>query len=114
MSEFFQNANGFIALITGLIGVISAGITVFFTIKAYVSKAKEKSKAENWALIMEIADKAMTSVEKSKETGADKKATVIAAVKASCEAAGLDISEFIDKLDAYIDSAITWYNSMKK
>ena len=39
---------------------------------------------------------------------------VIDTVKASCKAAGIDISLFVDQLADYIDQTITFVNGMKK
>ena len=44
----------------------------------------------------------------------DKKKMVINSVKAGCQSAGLDISNFLDQLDAYIDQTISFVNQMKK
>jgi hypothetical protein len=63
---------------------------------------------------METADAAMKEAEKSDKSGVDKKQMVIDTVKASCKAAGLDISTFIDQLDSYIDQTIDFVNNMKK
>ena len=44
----------------------------------------------------------------------DKKKMVIASVKASCKAAGLDLDLFIDQLSDYIDQTISFVNDMSK
>ena len=103
-----------IALVTGLCGLISAGIGAYFAIKNWIAVTKNKNAQEIWAMIMEIADTAMKEAEKSCKTGADKKAMVIESVKASCKAAGLDLDLFIDQLSDYIDQTISFVNDMSK
>lgn len=103
-----------IALITGLCGLISAGIGAYFAIKNWIAATKSKNAQEIWAMIMEVADAAMKEAEKSCKTGADKKAMVIESVKASCKAAGLDLDLFIDQLSDYIDQTISFVNDMSK
>lgn len=103
-----------IALITGLCGLVSAGIGAYFAIKNWIKVTKNKNAQEIWAMVMEIADTAMKEAEKSCKTGADKKTMVINAVKASCKAAGLDVDLFIDQLSDYIDQTISFVNDMSK
>lgn len=103
-----------IALVTGLCGLISAGISAYFAIKNWIKVTKNKNAQEIWAMVMEIADTAMKEAEKSCKTGADKKTMVINAVKASCKAAGLDVDLFIDQLSDYIDQTISFVNDMSK
>ena len=103
-----------IALVTGLCGLISAGIGAYFAIKNWIAVTKNKNAQEIWAMIMEIADAAMKEAEKSCKTGADKKTMVIESVKASCKVAGLDIDLFIDQLSDYIDQTISFVNAMSK
>ena len=101
-----------IALVTGLCGLVSAGIGAYFAIKNWIAVTKNKNAQEIWAMIMEIADTAMKEAEKSCKTGADKKTMVIDTVKASCKAAGLDLDSFIDQLSDYIDQTISFVNDM--
>ena len=103
-----------IALVTGLCGLVSAGIGAYFAIKNWIAVTKNKNAQEIWAMIMEMADAAMKEAERSCKTGADKKKMVIDSVKAGCKSAGLDISNFLDQLDAYIDQTISFVNQMKK
>ena len=103
-----------IALVTGLCGLVSAGIGAYFAIKNWIAATKSKNAQEIWAMIMEVADAAMKEAEKSCKTGADKKAMVIESVKASCKAAGLDLDLFIDQLSDYIDQTISFVNDMSK
>ena len=103
-----------IALVTGLCGLISAGIGAYFAIKNWIKVIKNKNAQEIWAMIMEMADAAMKEAERSCKTGADKKKMVIESVKASCKAAGLDLDLFIDQLSDYIDQTISFVNDMSK
>jgi len=112
--DWITTANGLIALITALVGLIGTGVGAFFTIKAYINAAKQKSKQELWAMITVAADAAMKTAEESGKKGADKKQMVIDMVKASLAANGLDIGAFIDQLSAYIDDCIKFANSLNK
>ena len=103
-----------IALVTGLCGLVSAGIGAYFAIKNWIKVTKNKNAQEIWAMIMEMTDAAMKEAERSCKTGADKKKMVIASVKASCKAAGLDLDLFIDQLSDYIDQTISFVNDMSK
>jgi len=112
--DWITTANGLIALITALVGLIGTGIGAFFTIKGFIKAAKEKSAKEIWEMIMIAADAAMKSAEESTKKGAEKKQMVIDMVKASLAANGIDISLFLDQLNAYIDDCIKFANSMNK
>lgn len=103
-----------ITLVTGLCGLISAGIGAYFAIKNWIKVTKNKNAQEIWVMIMEMADAAMKEAERSHKTGADKKTMVIESVKASCKAAGLDVDLFIDQLSDYIDQTISFVNDMSK
>ena len=103
-----------ITLVTGLCGLISAGIGAYFAIKNWIAVTKNKNAQEIWAMVMEMADAAMKEAERSCKTGADKKTMVIESVKASCKAAGLDLDLFIDQLSDYIDQTINFVNAMSK
>ena len=105
---------GIIAVLTGLVGLISAGATAFLAIKNFIKATKEKSAKEIWAMMMGLADAAIKEAEASGKAGADKKQMVINAVKAGCTDAGLDINAFIDQLSDYIDQTITFVNDMLK
>lgn len=111
--EFMSTANELIVLLTSFLGLIGTGIGTFFAIKNWLKAIKEKTKAEQWALIMEMADAAMKVAEKSGASGADKKDMVIESIKASALAANLDLSMFLDQLSLYIDQTIDFVNDMK-
>lgn len=113
MNDWITTANGIIALVTGLVGLIGTGIGAFFAVKATIKACKEKSVAEIWAMVQTIADNAMQEAEKSFLPGADKKQLVIDAVKSSCKVAGVNLDPFIDQLSAYIDDAISFANGLK-
>lgn len=110
--EWLETANGLIGLISGLCGLIGAGVSIFFMIKALISNMRTKTKEQNWAFIMEVADSAMKSVEKSQKEGKDKKEMVIQAVNDACKTAGIELNGFIEQLSAYIDQCIDFANSI--
>jgi hypothetical protein len=103
-----------ITLITGLAGLISAGVAAYFAIKTFVQSLKNKKATEIWSLIMTMADAAMTEAEASGKAGVDKKQMVFDSVSAGLKAAGLDISDFLDQLSSYIDDTITFANGLQK
>lgn len=111
-SEFLSNANAVVVLITGLFGLISAGVGAFFAVRNFIKLAKEKSLKEIWAMIKNMADTAMKEAEKDIASGIDRKTAVMNAVKEGCKAEGLDIGAFIDQLSAYIDELIKFHNDM--
>ena len=113
-ADWLPIAQSVLSLITGLVGLISAGVGVFFAIKNFIKATKSKNANEIWSMMMSMADAAMKEAEKSQKTGADKKKMVIESVKAGCKSAGLDISNFLDQLDAYIDQTISFVNQMNK
>ena len=112
--EWITTVNGLIALITGLVGLIGTGVSAFLAVKAWIKAIKEKSNKEVWAMIMQIADAAMIEAENSTLHGDGKKQMVINMVKASCQAAGINVEPFIDQLGQYIDQAIEFFNKMNK
>ena len=112
--DWINTANGLIALITGLIGLMGTGVGAFFAVKNFILATKEKSAKENWALICKVADAAMQEAEKSGKNGSDKKQIVIDTVKTSCKAAGVNLDTFIDQLTSYIDDCINFANRLNK
>ena len=114
MGDFITTANGLIALITALCSLILTGVSLFVAIKQFLKNAKNKSLADNWAVIQNIAKAAMTKAEESGASGADKKQMVIDAVTAGCKEAGVDIAPFVNQLDAFINNSITFVNSLNK
>ena len=112
--DWINTVQGLIALITGLVGLVTTGVGAFFTIKAFIKNMKEKSVKEQWAIIMTAADAAMKEAEHSGKAGVEKKNMVIQMVSKTCDAAGLDIDLFLTQLNAYIDQSIDFVNGMTK
>lgn len=112
--DWITTANGLIALLTGLCGLIGTGVGAFFAIRNWIKMMKQKSAKEVWDTIMVAADSAMAQVEHLDIYGGDAKKAAIEIVKKTCEAAGLDISAFIDQLGAYIDDCIGFHNRMNE
>ena len=112
--EFIENLELIVALITGLAGLVTTGIAAYFAIRSWLAAMKTKNSSEIWALLMEVADKAMQEAEQSALSGADKKAFAFDIIKASATASGLDIAPFINQLDLYIDQTIAFVNKMKQ
>ena len=108
-----NTAQEIIALVTGLCGLISAGVGAYFAIKNWITVIKNKNAQEIWSIIMEMADTAMKEAERSGKSGADKKQMVIDTIKASCKSAGINLDLFIDQLSDYIDQTIAFVNGMK-
>lgn len=114
MADWIETTNGIITLVTSLLGLVGTAVGAYFAIKNWISVLKNKNKQEIWAMIMQIADAAMTEAEKSLQSGDTKKQVVIDTVKASCKAANIDVELFIDQLSDYIDQTISFVNSMNK
>ena len=112
--DFMTTAQGVITLISGLIGLIAAAVSVVFMVKNLIKSFKDKNATEVFALLQEIADTAMKEAEASALKGSDKKQMVMNAVKAGAKAAGIDMDEFVDKLSDYIDQTISFVNDMTK
>jgi len=112
--DWITTANGLIALLTGLCGLIGTGIGAFFAIRNWIKLMKQKTAKEVWNTIMIAADAAMEDVEQLEVYGGDAKRMVIEMVKKTCKAAGLDISAFIDQLSAYIDDCVAFHNRMNE
>lgn len=112
--DWITNTTQLIALITGLVGLISAGITAFISVKKVIKANKGKSLKEIWALIMKLADAAMLEAEQSQLKGLAKKEMAINIVNATAKEAGIDITPFTEQLSAYIDNTVEFVNSMNK
>ena len=114
--DWRTTANGLIALIPGLVGLIGTGIGTFFAVKAWIKNFKDKSAKEIWAAITAAADAAIQEVEFRAKSGEilNKRETAIAIVQASCAASGLDISTFTDQLVKYIDDCVGFVNGFNK
>lgn len=102
----------FIVLIVGLIGAIVALVpTLIKLCKSLATIVKNK----NWDKIKEIADAAMKAAEASGKSGAEKQEMVIAAVKAGCAEAEIELDEeILNNLIKYIQECIAWFNDMNK
>ena len=107
-------AQGILALITGLIGLISAAVGAYFAVKNFIKATKSKNANEIWSMMMSMTDAAMKEAEASQKSGEDKKQMVLDSVNAACKSAGLDMSLFLDQLNTYIDQTISFVNQMKK
>lgn len=112
--EIIKLLQEIIPLITGLVGLISTGIAAYFAIVNFIKNFKGKKATEIWNLIMTISDAAMKEAEASQLNGEGKKQLVMDTVKAGLEAAGLDITDFIDQLSKYIDDTIAFTKGMQK
>lgn len=112
--EWYEIVSEILALVTSLCGLIGTALGAYFAVKTFIEKTKVKEKNEIWAMIMDAADAAMKQAEESGKSGEDKKAMVIAIVGAGLKGAGLDITDFLDELNAYIDQTIQFVNDMTK
>lgn len=112
--DWITTANGLIALLTGLCGLVGTGIGAFFAIRNWIKFMKQKSAKEIWNTIMAAADAAMEQVESLEVYGKSAKDMVIDRVNETCLAMGLDISDFIKQLGAYIDDCIAFHNRMNE
>ena len=113
-ADWLSTAQGVLALITGLIGLISAAVGAYFAVKNFIKATKSKNANEIWSMMMSMTDAAMKEAEASQKSGEDKKQMVLDSVNAACKSAGLDMSLFLDQLNTYIDQTISFVNQMKK
>lgn len=113
--DWITTANGLITLIISFVSLIGFGISAFVAIKNGIKALKEKDKGEIWGMVMAIAQDAMNTIEHSDITGpAEKKAAALKIIKDACKTAGINIDDFVDQLDSFIDTSISFYNEMKK
>ena len=112
--EIIEVLKEIIPLLTGLAGLISTGIAAYFAVVNFIKHFKDKKATEIWNLVMTIADAAMKEAEASQLNGEGKKQLVIDTVKAGLEAAGLDLTDFLDQLSKYIDDTIKFTKEMQK
>ena len=101
-------------LVTAFVGLVGTGVGLYFSIKKSVQAAKEKSLAENWNTLMAIADSAMQQAEASTLKGEDKKTMAMNIIKEGAKVAGINADDFLDKLNAYIEQSVNFFNGMKK
>ena len=112
--DWITSAQALVALITGLVGLISAGVTAFVAVRKVIAANKGKSLKEIWALVMKLADAAMVEVEKTDLKGASKKDKAITIVNAAATESGLDSTPFTEQLSAYIDQTVEFVNTFNK
>ena len=100
-----------ILLVVELIGAICALVPTLVSIFALI---KNIIKNKNWALIMKIANSAMSTVEAySKEhpgmTSEEKLEMALEAIKASCQTAGIALDEAnLQRIVEYIAEMCAW------
>jgi len=109
--DWVANVNAILALIGTLVGLISTGVPLVILV---VKSFKNKSKEDIIAKIKVIVEAAIAQAEKSGKAGADKKAMVIDIVKASLRADGIEASQYLDQISAYIDDCINFVNNVTK
>lgn len=111
--DFLEIANEVLVLLTGILGLVGTCIGTYFAIKNWFSTLKEKTNKERWAILMEMADAAMTEAEASLASGEEKKQLVMDSINAAATAAGINMQEFTEQLSSYIDQTIAFVNKMK-
>lgn len=100
-----------ILLVVELIGAICALVPTIISVCALI---KNIIKNKNWALIMKIANSAMSAVEVySKEhtgmTSEEKLGMALEAIKASCQTAGIALDEAnLQRIVEYIAEMCAW------
>ena len=108
--EIINNANAIVALISAVVGLISAGIPLGIII---YNLFKGKNKKEVFEILKDMATAAIVSAEASGKAGADKKTMVIEAVKAGAAAKGINVTPFMTQLDAFIEQSVATNNAFK-
>lgn len=111
--EWITTAKELIALISAFVGLVIAGISAYGIIKTRIQSMKDKTKAEQWAMLQEIAIKVINEIEHSEIIGSvNKKQAAFDTIKNSCKAAGINVDEFMDQLSSFIDGMIAFHNGM--
>ena len=106
-------AEGWITLISFIIGFIGAVAALIPTVIKLVKKGKELIANKDWEKIKDIAQAAIEQAEKSGATGADKKQMVLDSVEAACKEAGITLdATLLANLSDFIDTTIKWFNNM--
>lgn len=108
--DWVNNANAIVALISAVVGLISAGIPLGIIV---YNLFKGKSKKEIWETLKDIATAAIVSAEASGKAGADKKTMVMDAVRAGATAKGINVDPFLSQLDAFIEQTVATNNAFK-
>lgn len=108
--NWVYDANAIVALISAVVGLISAGIPLGIVV---YNLFKGKSKKEVFEILKDIATAAIVSAEASGKAGADKKTMVIEAVKAGASSKGINVDPFLAQLDAFIEQTVATNNAFK-
>lgn len=116
--EWLEHAEGVIALISALVVLIGAIAALVPTLikrgKEIAQLVKEKKYTELINSLKATADATIRAVEKSKLSGADKKATVLDAIQAACNSQGAEFTdELKETMSTFIDQSVTEYNEFK-
>jgi len=106
--DFVENANAIVALISAVVGLLSAAIPLGVVI---YNLFKGKKSKEIFADLKDMAMAAIVEAEKTGKTGAEKKEIAIAAVKAAAAAKNIDIEPFMNQLLAVIDQIVATNNA---
>ena len=110
--SWLDTAEGIITLVITGLSLLAAIPSVYFGFKSLFKNLKDKSAQDIWKAIETAADTAMETVEQENLDGADKKELVIETVKKTLQSQGVDISDFLDQLSAYIDDCVEFANRM--
>jgi hypothetical protein len=103
---------GLVVLIAGLIGALLKLIPTLIQVhKLTVEAIKQK----NIEKLKKVASAAMTGVQASMKSGAEKKEIVMSAVEAAAKEMNVEIDkEALIELSNHIDSMKTYYNTVKE
>lgn len=108
--DWVNNANAIVALISAVVGLISAGIPLGIIV---YNLFKGKSKKEIWEILKDMATAAIVSAEASGKAGADKKTMAMDAVRTGAAAKGINVDPFLSQLDAFIEQTVATNNAFK-
>ena len=116
---WLETTQGIITLISSGVAIVGGVITLVVSlvkkVKEVVKLVKEKKYDELIAQLKKTADETIRAVESSKESGADKKATVLEAVQAACNSLGSEFTDDLkEQISTFIDNSVAEYNEFKK
>ena len=115
LSIWPSTVEGWVGLITLLIGLISAISALVPTALALFKKVKELIKEKDWAKIMKIAEIATKAAETTGGSSEEKEQMAIDIIKAECEEMHIEMNEeTLKEVIAYIKELIDYFNGMTK
>ncbi len=99
-----ENIQAWIVVISAILALVGTAVKLFNTLKVL-------GKKEGWLKVTQRIIGLMSVAEQQYKDGADKKASVLSAIKLFCEEEGIEFDE--EKVSDYIDISISFANTIK-